>query len=228
MAESKTSISCCNERKFCKLFDNVYSLQAKDETLHIKGIPGPKIVRMLMEKYDSVLLSHKYTYRINASDYGDSILIRVRKYLIELPQIEYVKQFDTIMNKCLEIGSESEGDDSDDEETKIDEDNLTDINDKRKFLEKQFKFLQEHYKLKDWKLQFYESDNKYYNASTEYGDKTIKIVTRYLREGSLQHLNNTLLHEVAHAIIGVNKGHDKEWIAVARAIGCNAKERYDK
>lgn len=34
---------------------------------------------------------------------------------------------------------------------------------------------------------------------------------------------NTLLHEIAHALIGPGAGHGPEWKAVAKSIGCTAE-----
>ena len=36
-------------------------------------------------------------------------------------------------------------------------------------------------------------------------------------------INNTLLHEIAHAIAGHSAGHGPKWKMVARKIGCDAK-----
>lgn len=43
----------------------------------------------------------------------------------------------------------------------------------------------------------------------------------------------TLLHEIAHALVGPGHGHDRVWLAMARAIGyrgqrCSSRAEYDK
>lgn len=36
-------------------------------------------------------------------------------------------------------------------------------------------------------------------------------------------VRNTILHEIAHAIVGAGHGHDATWRATARSIGCDGK-----
>lgn len=38
-----------------------------------------------------------------------------------------------------------------------------------------------------------------------------------------QRVRNTILHEIAHALVGPNHGHNLVWYAKARAIGCDGR-----
>lgn len=36
-------------------------------------------------------------------------------------------------------------------------------------------------------------------------------------------VKNTILHEIAHALVGIGHGHDSVWQAMAKSIGCDGK-----
>jgi predicted SprT family Zn-dependent metalloprotease len=39
---------------------------------------------------------------------------------------------------------------------------------------------------------------------------------------SVEEVTDTILHEIAHALVGPNHGHDARWRAMAQSIGCSA------
>jgi predicted SprT family Zn-dependent metalloprotease len=43
-----------------------------------------------------------------------------------------------------------------------------------------------------------------------------------------EHVTNTILHEIAHALVGIGHGHDYIWKQKAREIGCDAERCYAK
>lgn len=60
-----------------------------------------------------------------------------------------------------------------------------------------------------------------------YGDKRIDLSVSYCLRATRADIENTLLHEIAHAIVGARHGHDAVWRAAARRIGCTAERCHD-
>ena len=56
-----------------------------------------------------------------------------------------------------------------------------------------------------------------------YKEKLIALSVAYCLKASREEIVDTILHEIAHAIVGPNHGHDEAWKTVARRIGCTAK-----
>ncbi len=56
-----------------------------------------------------------------------------------------------------------------------------------------------------------------------YTEKQITVSVTYCQKASKAEIVNTILHEIAHAIVGPNHGHDAVWKAVAKRIGCTAE-----
>jgi len=61
--------------------------------------------------------------------------------------------------------------------------------------------------------------------------KVIQIAPSHISDSSVEEITDTILHELAHAIIGRRKAgkryHYKGWREVARALGCTDVDRYD-
>ncbi|MDE0300843.1 MAG: SprT-like domain-containing protein [Candidatus Poribacteria bacterium] len=53
--------------------------------------------------------------------------------------------------------------------------------------------------------------------------KLIALSVTYCLKASKEEIVDTILHEIAHAIVGPNHNHDEAWKSVARRIGCTAK-----
>ena len=60
-----------------------------------------------------------------------------------------------------------------------------------------------------------------------YDDKRIDLSVSFCLRASLPEVEDTLLHEIAHAIVGKQHGHDAAWQAVARKLGCSAERCHD-
>lgn len=53
--------------------------------------------------------------------------------------------------------------------------------------------------------------------------KQITLSVTFCLKAHKDDIVDTILHEIAHAIVGPNHGHDETWKAAARRIGCTAK-----
>lgn len=56
-----------------------------------------------------------------------------------------------------------------------------------------------------------------------YDEKQITLSVTYCQKATKEEIVNTILHEIAHAIVGPKHGHDAVWKAAARDIGCTAE-----
>ena len=56
----------------------------------------------------------------------------------------------------------------------------------------------------------------------DYNTKMISLSRHYVRNADAEHVRDTILHEIAHALVGPNHGHDAVWRQKAREIGCTA------
>jgi len=54
-----------------------------------------------------------------------------------------------------------------------------------------------------------------------YNPKTITLLEYYADNEGLEKIKNTILHEIAHALVGPGHHHNKIWKAKAIEIGCN-------
>ena len=62
-------------------------------------------------------------------------------------------------------------------------------------------------------------------GQTDYNKKLITISKHFLRgpNCSESKIRNTVLHEIAHCLVGPKHNHDKVWKNMALKIGCNGK-----
>ena len=56
----------------------------------------------------------------------------------------------------------------------------------------------------------------------DFTNKTISLSRLYVRHAEIDHIRDTILHEIAHALVGPRHGHDAVWRQKAREIGCTA------
>lgn len=77
------------------------------------------------------------------------------------------------------------------------------------------------YGLDDWTVQFDRSKNRF--GQCRYGTQTISLSKPLVLLNSEQRVLNTILHEIAHALVGPGHGHDYVWRRQAKAIGCDGQ-----
>lgn len=80
--------------------------------------------------------------------------------------------------------------------------------------------MQEH-GLKKWRFAFDHSTRR--AGCCDYRTKTISISFNLARNASDDDIRDTILHEIAHALVGKKHNHDAVWKAKAREIGCSGE-----
>jgi predicted SprT family Zn-dependent metalloprotease len=71
--------------------------------------------------------------------------------------------------------------------------------------------------LSDWVFKF--NRNKRRLGVCKQDDKRIELSEHYVLRNDRQHVTDTILHEVAHAIVGTEHGHDDVWKNMCTKIG---------
>lgn len=67
--------------------------------------------------------------------------------------------------------------------------------------------------------RFAWNTNRTRNGVCRYGTKRIEASSVLSAIRADEQVTQTLLHEVAHALVGAGHGHDRVWLAKARSIG---------
>lgn len=80
------------------------------------------------------------------------------------------------------------------------------------------------HELKTWSFKFDYSTRR--AGSCRYHDKTITLAFELARSGSDDDVRDTLLHEIAHALVGRRHHHDAIWKAKACEIGCSGERTH--
>lgn len=79
----------------------------------------------------------------------------------------------------------------------------------------------EQYNLLDWNFRFDRA--KLRLGLCRYNTKTISLSAELTLLNDEKVIENTILHELAHALVGPNHGHNHVWQNMARSIGCSAE-----
>ena len=80
--------------------------------------------------------------------------------------------------------------------------------------------LMKEHGLSDWRIKLDHARRR--AGQCDYNKKEISLSRHYVRYAEMDHIRDTILHEIAHALVGPNHGHDAVWRQQARAIGCTA------
>ena len=76
------------------------------------------------------------------------------------------------------------------------------------------------HRLQNWSLKLDHARRR--AGLCDYRQKVISLSRHYVRNADIEHVRDTILHEIAHALVGPNHGHDAVWRMKAREIGCTA------
>lgn len=77
------------------------------------------------------------------------------------------------------------------------------------------------HRLTHWKFKFDHSTRR--AGCCNYRDQTLSISFELARNASDADIRDTLLHEIAHALVGQKHNHDAVWKATAQKIGCSGE-----
>ena len=77
----------------------------------------------------------------------------------------------------------------------------------------------------DWRFAFDRATRR--AGSCCHTDRTITLSCEFARNAPDAELRETLLHEIAHALVGPRHNHDAVWRAKALAIGCSGQRCHD-
>ncbi|MDF7823750.1 SprT-like domain-containing protein [Pontiellaceae bacterium B12227] len=78
--------------------------------------------------------------------------------------------------------------------------------------------------LNDWQFKFDHSTRR--AGACYYHDKQITLAFDLAHSGTEETIRDTILHEIAHALVGENHNHDAVWKTKAREIGCSGERTH--
>ncbi len=64
-------------------------------------------------------------------------------------------------------------------------------------------------------------------GACRFREKRITVSREYALAAGTDHIRDTILHEIAHALAGPDHRHDAVWRKTARSIGCSARRCHD-
>jgi hypothetical protein len=78
---------------------------------------------------------------------------------------------------------------------------------------------------KGWRFDWDRAVRRF--GSCKYETRRITLSRHLAALNTFAEAKDTILHEVAHALVGSGVGHGPRWVAQAKAIGCTGKRCYD-
>jgi predicted SprT family Zn-dependent metalloprotease len=81
------------------------------------------------------------------------------------------------------------------------------------------------HQLEGWSFQFDHATRR--AGCCNYQTQVISLAHTYARAAPDAEIDDTLLHEIAHALVGKAHGHDQVWQAKAVALGCSGRRCHD-
>ena len=80
--------------------------------------------------------------------------------------------------------------------------------------------LMQQHGLTGWRIKLDHARRR--AGQCDFNTKVISLSRLYVRNAEKDHIRDTILHEIAHALVGPHHGHDAVWRQKAREIGCTA------
>ena len=87
------------------------------------------------------------------------------------------------------------------------------------------KELLDQHQLNDWSFQFDHATKR--AGCCQYGHHVISLSYDYAKHDTYADIQETILHEIAHALVGKEHHHDAAWKAKALQIGCSGNRCHD-
>ena len=75
--------------------------------------------------------------------------------------------------------------------------------------------------LNDWQVRLNQNAESRFLGLCSYRDKSIILSSHHIDIHPTPDVINTIRHEIAHALVGPNQGHNDVWATKAREIGCD-------
>jgi len=79
--------------------------------------------------------------------------------------------------------------------------------------------------LEGWSFQFDHATTR--AGCCHYAMQVLSLAQAYARSATEADITDTILHEIAHALVGQAHGHNAVWQAQARALGCSGRRCHD-
>lgn len=80
--------------------------------------------------------------------------------------------------------------------------------------------------LEGWHFKFDNAVKRF--GLCNYRDRTISLSRHLVQLNPEPVVTNTLLHEIAHALVGAGHGHNRVWVRRALSIGCDGQRCYSR
>jgi predicted SprT family Zn-dependent metalloprotease len=78
---------------------------------------------------------------------------------------------------------------------------------------------------KGWRFEFDNARRRF--GVCQYYSKRIKLSQYLVALNGIEEVRDTILHEIAHALVGAGHGHNHVWKRKALEIGCNGERCYN-
>ncbi len=88
----------------------------------------------------------------------------------------------------------------------------------------QARALMAQYQLSQWSFQFDTSTRR--AGACHFTTQLISLSHEFAKRAPAEEIRDTILHEIAHALVGKDHNHDQVWQTQARQIGCSGQRCY--